>query len=157
MSRKISHRRCKPPWKMMTKQSLFSLVNIMYSFFNTQRVQWMFGSFPSSEPNKSWSTPQSVLPHLYSDSLIKSLLGGETKNKHIFSLPSTCHLPRGWRFSRALAYFACSTIWYCMFSFTKVTLLFSLSFCFVFIQILSWNSSQERIKSSWNGSSGGHT
>ena len=68
MARMISYRRCKPPWKMMTKQSLFSPVNIMYSLFNTQRVQWMCGSFPSSGPNKSWSTPQPVRPHLYLDS-----------------------------------------------------------------------------------------
>ena len=70
MSRKILHRRCKPPWKMMIKQSLFSLVNIMYSLYtgNTQHVQWMCGSFPSSGPNKSWSTPQPVRPHWNLDS-----------------------------------------------------------------------------------------
>ena len=68
MARKISYRICKPPWKMMTKQSLFSLVNIMYGLFNTQRVQWMCGSLRSSESDKSWSTPQPVRPHLYLDS-----------------------------------------------------------------------------------------
>ena len=182
MARMISYRRCKPPWKMMTKQSLFSLVNIMYRLFNTQRVQWMCGSFPSSGPNKSWSTPQPVRPHLYLDSSFttspsfssqmveqakftsrgenlcleeRRKINKEEKIHVFFSLLFTCHLPHGWRSSRVLAYFACCTIWCCMFSSTKVTLLsiFFLSF----IQILSWNSSKEGIKSSWNGSSGGHT
>ena len=62
----------------------------------------------------------------------KSLLGGQTKNKErredtFFSLFFTCHLPHGWRSSRALANFACCTTWCCMFSSTKVTLLSFLS------------------------------
>ena len=62
----------------------------------------------------------------------KSLLGGQTKNKErredtFFSLLFTCHLPHGWRSSRALANFACCTTWCCMFSSTKVTLLSLLS------------------------------
>ena len=141
---------------MMIKQSLFSLANIMYSLYtgNTQHVQWMCGSFPSSEANKSWSTPQSVRPHLYLDSSFttspsfssqmveqakfttrRENLCSEEKRKikkeekiHVFfSLLSTCHLPHGCRFSRALANFACCTIWCCMFSSTKVTLLSFLS------------------------------
>ena len=110
MARKISYSRCKLLRKVMTKQSLFPHVNLMY---NTQRVQWMCGSFPTSEPNKSWSTSQPVLPHWHSDSSFhrlwivlnfphgwaseiheqawKSLLGGETRNKeekiHFFLFP----------------------------------------------------------------------
>ena len=55
----------------------------------------------------------------------------EEKIHVFFSLLFTCHLPHGWRFSRALAYFACCTICCCMFSSTKVTLLSFLSIFFL--------------------------
>ena len=128
MARKISYSRCKLLRKVMTKQSLFSHVNLMY---NTQRVQWMCGSFPTSEPNKSWSTSQPVLPHWHSDSSFhrlwivlnfphgwaseiheqawKSLLGGETRNKeekiHFFS---SLHMsPSSWVAVFTRAYIFC--------------------------------------------------
>ena len=147
----------------------------------------MCGSFHSSGANKSWSKPQPVLPHLYLYSSFhsyhwsfifladgwaseiheqawKSLLGGKTKNKErrentcIFL--SSLHMsPSSWVavFTRACIFCLLYYMLLYVFVHQSDTFIFSKYFLFVFIQILSWDSSKEGIKSSWNGSSGGHT